>query len=187
LGGLIIAYALQEKNFQDQFTGAILHGPPVALPAQATTVLLMGAKVMANLVPTLGIDDLNLATYVRDPKVKKSYDEDPLVWHKPMKAKVADTVVIAIGNAMVLPEKISLPVLYLQGTADEVVPANAAEPWYQKLLSSDKKLIKFLGGYHANFLDFEKEIVYKIVQEWIKTKMEKKESGSVIEEVMCTM
>ncbi len=49
--------------------------------------------------------------------------------------------------------KISCPVLILQGTADHTVSYEGVEEFYNKILYDDKKLVELKGAYHCLFSD----------------------------------
>jgi len=168
MGGLVTINYLQDEEGQKQFKAAILSAPPVAVPEQVTNALLMTAKALSAVVPQAGVEKLNIDTLVKDKEEAQRYMTDPLVYHDSIKARTGLELVLASQMAKDnWANKISLPVLYIQGMKDKVVPSQAAEPFFKAMSSKDKTLYKFLEGYHETHNDYTKQKSYSILTKWL--------------------
>lgn len=173
MGGLVTVSYLQDENVQKIFCGAILHSPPLAKPEQVTPPLQLAANVVGVVAPHQGIERLAITTLTRDPIEMKKYEEDPLIWHAPVKAKTA----VELVDATEMCQKhwaaaISLSILHIQGTADQMVPAEAAEPWFIKTSSQDKTFCKILNGFHEGHHDSERYQIFQLIQNWIQGRIQ---------------
>lgn len=65
-------------------------------------------------------------------------------------------------------EKIKIPVLILQGTADKLVSPFGAKKYYKKLASSNKKISFFKGAYHGLFSDTCGDSAREVIYNWFK-------------------
>lgn len=111
MGGLIAARYTQ--RYQDDLTALVLSGPLLGR-SEALSFLLSLDEI-----PDIPIDPDTLS---RDPAVGKAYGEDPLVWHGPFKRQTIE----AINRCMTTINEQggfgALPVLYLHGGDDQLVP-----------------------------------------------------------------
>ena len=86
LGGLIAARLLLDA--QDQFAGAALSAPALAVAEPPSPLLLWLNRVLARLWPTLGMLKLDASQVSRDPEVVAAYEADPLVHHGKVSARL---------------------------------------------------------------------------------------------------
>lgn len=66
------------------------------------------------------------------------YENDPLVYHQPLKAKWAGEMIKRVPIAREKISKIEIPVLITHGTGDHLVPFSASEFISNNIGSSDK-------------------------------------------------
>jgi len=133
--------------------------------------LITIGEAVSKIAPRAAVEKLSIDTLARDPSVVEKYLADPLVWHHPLKAKTGMELYNATAQAKDLSEKISIPIVYIQGTGDTVVNEAKAHPFFQNISSKDKTFHKFIGGFHENHRDYEKKLVYKIVEDWVNKKI----------------
>ena len=62
----------------------------------------------------------------RDPEVVRAYDEDPMVFHKKLPARTVAELAGAIKKFPERTPRMTLPLLVMVGTADGLVPPDAA-------------------------------------------------------------
>jgi alpha-beta hydrolase superfamily lysophospholipase len=126
MGGLIATRYAQRHG--GELAGLVLSGPAVGL----------GPVIQGWLAePELPSDPIDLAVLSRDPAVGEAYAADPLVWHGGWKRPTLEAFVkadeaIAAGLGFG-----SLPVFYVHGQADELVPLVLAQPVVQALKGDD--------------------------------------------------
>jgi alpha-beta hydrolase superfamily lysophospholipase len=126
MGGLIATrYAQRHGN---ELAGLVLSGPAIGL-----------APVIAGWLaaPELPNDPIDVTVLSRDLAVGRAYADDPLVWHGGWKRPTLEAFVAAdeaIGSG---PTFGDLPVFYVHGEADELVPMFLAQPVVHSLKGDD--------------------------------------------------
>jgi len=187
MGGLTIIHCFQDKNFQKIFSGVVLHAPPVAVPPQATPFLMFTARTVSQVIPQQPIEEIIMTTLLRDPVAKQQYIDDPLVWHAGLRAQTGISVVDFSAAALGVAKDIQVPLMYLQGTADNIIPVEGAEPFFKQTSSMDKTFYKLKGGFHENQNDYEKNTVINLIGKWVLKKIgSKQEECSEIIEIDVT-
>jgi alpha-beta hydrolase superfamily lysophospholipase len=104
----------------------------------------------------------------RDPEVVKAYVNDPLVFHGKTPARLAAEMLKAMLHVTAEAEKITLPFITLQGSADRLVDPGGAQMVYDKASSKDKTIKIYEGFYHEVFNEQERAVVLKDVETWLK-------------------
>jgi alpha-beta hydrolase superfamily lysophospholipase len=85
-------------------------------------------------IPDVPIDPAILS---RDPAVGEAYEQDPLVWHGPFKRATLEAFVASVDTIAAGPGFGELPVLWVHGEDDQLVPLDATRPVIEKLRGSD--------------------------------------------------
>ena len=137
MGGLI-ATRYAQRHRQD-LSGLVLSGPAIGL-----------ARVIDGWLaePEPPSDPIDVAVLSRDPAVGEAYAADPLVWHggwkRPtLEAFVAADIAIAAG-----PDFGDLPLLYVHGADDQLVPVELARPVVERLAGPHSELHILDGARH---------------------------------------
>ena len=145
LGGTIaLRYALRH---QDKLDGLILSAPvavidPVPAPQRALARALSG---IAPWLPALAVDP---ATVSRDPEEVQAYRTDPLVHHGKLPLRTV-TEIAAATEAF--PEQVgalTLPLLLLHGSEDQLAPARGSQMVHERVSSQDNTLKIYDGLFH---------------------------------------
>jgi acylglycerol lipase len=165
LGGLIAAFYLIDQ--QSNFKGAIISAPMTSIPENISPVTVTLGRILSALVPKAGIIGLDATGVSRDPEVVKAYVNDPLVFHGKTPARLAAEMLVAIQRVTAEANKITLPFITLQGTADKLVNPNDAKHLYEIASSKDKTLKTYPGLYHEVFNEPERTVVLKDVETWL--------------------
>jgi alpha-beta hydrolase superfamily lysophospholipase len=102
----------------------------------------------------------------RDPAVVKAYEDDPLVWKK-----VPYDVLAQSGDLTTMAEKavaeISIPVLLIHGTDDQLTSIDGANYVWVQLITIDKVLQGYPGLYHEVLNEPERDQVISDVVAWL--------------------
>src|SRR5919202_6353621 len=152
MGGLIaIRYA---QRHREDLTGLVLSGPAVGLGPVMQQWLA---------APELPSDPLDATALSRDPAVGEAYVADPLVYHggwkRPMlEAFVATNQAIAGGRGSG-----DLPMLYVHGADDPLVPVALARPVVERLAGPHREVHVLEGMRHEVFNELGKEEVIDLV------------------------
>ena len=152
MGGLIATrYAQRHRGDRE---GLVLTGPAIGL----------GPVIEGWLAaPEPPSDPIDVAVLSRDPAVGEAYAADPLVWHggwkRPtLEAFVAADVAIATG-----PGFGDLPLLYVHGADDQLVPVQLARPVVERLAGPDSELHVLEGARHEVFNELGKAETIEMV------------------------
>lgn len=166
MGGLI--GALHLIAHQEVLTGAVLSGPAVKAPGDIPKAVILIGRVLSTLLPRLGLVSLEAEGVSRDPAVVKAYLDDPLVYRGKMTARLGAEMLGAMERIGAEANRITLPILILQGSADRLVDPSGAQMLYEKVASADKKLIVYEGFYHEVFNEPEHDRVLSDVEQWLE-------------------
>jgi len=155
MGGLIATRYAQRYG---GLAGLVLSGPSIGM----TPAIQEGMKT-----PERADDPIDLAVLSRDPAVGEAYANDPLVWHggwklPTLEAYMAADTAIEQGGGFG-----DLPVYYVHGEADQLVPLALARPWIDRLRGSDFTERIVPGARHEVFNETDKDETIAAVADWI--------------------
>ena len=171
-GSLVLNYLITRKN---NLKAAIASSPGLSPAKTPGAAKYFAAKMLSTVYPTFQIEnDLDISGVSRDPSVIQRYQEDPLV-HSKISARLAFELVnkgqLILRNA----DKISLPLLVMQGTADRLV-----NPHINQLFAQDTNPLitykEWEGLYHELHNEPEKEEVLDFLLSWINQRSMEQEN-----------
>jgi alpha-beta hydrolase superfamily lysophospholipase len=137
MGGLIaIRYAQRHRA---DLAGLVLSGPAVGLRPVFEDWLA---------APEPPSDPIDGAVLSRDPAVGEAYATDPLVWHGGWKRPTLEAFVAADRAIAAGPGFGDLPLLYVHGGDDQLVPVALARPVVERLAGPDSELLVLDGARH---------------------------------------
>jgi acylglycerol lipase len=166
LGGLITSYYLLDH--QADFKGAIISAPAIKIGEDIPQATITMSKVLSAIAPKAGVLALDATAISRDPEVVKTYVNDPLVFHGKTPARLAAEMLKAMQRVTTEVDKISLPFITIQGSADKLVDHAGTQMLYDKAASKDKTIKLYDGFYHEVFNEPERAIVLKDVETWLQ-------------------
>jgi alpha-beta hydrolase superfamily lysophospholipase len=155
MGGLIATrYAQRHRG---DLAGLVLSAPAIGLSPGFEAGLALAE------LPDTPIDGSTLS---RDPAVGEAYASDPLVYHggwkRPtMKAFVAADQAIADG-----PGFGDLPLLYVHGAEDPLVPISLARPVVERLAGPETETHVLEGARHEVFNELDKAETIALVADF---------------------
>jgi alpha-beta hydrolase superfamily lysophospholipase len=144
MGGLIAARYAQ--RFPEDLAGLVLSGPAVGL-----------SPVLAGWLDDPPSDPIDGAVLSRDPAVGEAYAADPLVYHGGWKRPTIQAFIAADTAIADGPGLGDLPLLYVHGGDDQLVPAGLAQPVVEKLAGPDSELVIIDGARHEVFNETDKD------------------------------
>jgi alpha-beta hydrolase superfamily lysophospholipase len=169
LGGLICARFAEERA--PDVTGLILSSPFLQLAEAVPPSRVAAAKLMAKVWPSRDIGNtVRAAQLSHDQGVVDTYVTDPLVHHV-APARWAAALLTAQDAAMAGASRISLPLLVLYGTEDQVVDVAFIEALYGRVSSQDKTIERYPGYYHECFNETGREQVYQDLAAWLVARL----------------
>jgi alpha-beta hydrolase superfamily lysophospholipase len=165
MGGLIASWYLLDH--QTDFRGAVISAPLVKAGGNISQVTIFMGKILSAIAPTMGLLPVDARSISRDPEVVKAYLSDPLVFHGKTPARLAAELLKAMKRVTSEANKIALPFLVVQGSADKLVDPAGAQMLYDKAGSKDKTIKTYEGLYHEVFNEPERGRVLKDVETWL--------------------
>jgi len=169
MGGLITSNYL--LHHQKEFLGGILSGPAIKTDLQPGPMQMLLLRLLALLVPRLGMLKLNADGISRDPEVVRKYIEDPLVFHGKMTARMLRELFAGMSKIQAGAARITLPMLLLHGGADVMTAPEGSRFLYEHIGSSDKTLKIYPGLYHEILNEPERAEVLAHMLEWVETRL----------------
>ncbi len=146
-------------------TGALLENAvPVPL------LLECAASVVSAVAPDLPVQELKAEDVSRDPAVVQAYEDDPLVYHGKVRARLGYELLRAGPYVLGRAHNIELPVLLQHGTADKLAAVAEVQAFYDMLASADKTLELYDGAYHEILNDYGREQVLDDLVAWFNAR-----------------
>ena len=140
MGGLIATRYAQRHR--DDLAGLVLSGPAVGLAPVIEGWLA---------APEPPSDPIDPAVLSRDPAVGEAYLADPLVYHGGWKRPTLEAFVAADQAIANGPDFGDLPLLYVHGGDDQLVPVVLARPVVERVAGADSDLRVLDGARHEVF------------------------------------
>jgi len=165
LGGLITSFHLLDE--QDSFKGAIISAAGVKVPENISGTTVIMGKVLSVLAPKAGILGLDTNYLSHDKAVVDTYNADPLVFHGKTPARLAAEMLRAMMRVSAEAGKITLPVFIFHGGGDKIVDPAASIMLNEKISSKDKSFKIYEGDFHEVHNEFDREVMFKNLEEWL--------------------
>ena len=154
MGGLIATRYAQRFG---GLAGLVLSGPGIG----------MGEGIKGWLAaPELPDDPIDVAVLSRDPAVGEAYANDPLIYHGGWQRTTLEAWVAADAAIESSGGFGDLPLLYVHGEADELVPLAAARPWVERLKGPDFTERIVPGARHEVFNETDKDETIALVADF---------------------
>lgn len=165
MGGLI---ALQYvTGTPAELAGVVLSAPAVEV-AIGSKVQRVSAGLLSRVLPNLGVLKLDSAMVSRDPDVVHAYDTDPLNYRGKIRVRTGAEMLHAAEAMPARLANLKLPVLLLQGSADQLVAPVSAHVVADGAGSEDLTLKSYDGLYHEVMNEPEKDTVLADLVEWLQ-------------------
>ncbi|MCX4766474.1 lysophospholipase [Streptomyces sp. NBC_01275] len=149
MGGLVAARYAQ--RYGDELAALVLSGPVIG--AWRTP----GRLLAHDEIPDVPI---NPAALSRDPAVGAAYAADPLVWHGPMKRPTLEAFVRTLGTVTESGDVGPLPLLWLHGDDDRLVPLPDSRIGVQRLSGGALTERIYAGARHEVFCETNRAEVF---------------------------
>ena len=168
MGGLIAADFLLQH--QDEFAAAVLTGPAIQAPKQPATAVLLINRLIATVAPRLGVMQLDASGVSRDPQVVIAYENDPLVFHGKVSARLVTELFAAMDRVIANAAVIRLPLLIMHGSEDMLTAVEGSQLLHEKVSSGDKQIVIYDGLYHEILNEPERTKVMADILRWLETR-----------------
>jgi acylglycerol lipase len=162
-GGVIsCVYTLEH---QAEITGLICHSFAYRVPAP--DFVLAVVKGISHLWPHVPVLKLPNEQFSRDPKVVEAMNNDALLAGEVQPAETVAAMVRADERLEQEFPQITLPVLIVHGTLDQVTKPEGSKLFHAAAGSQDKTLKLYEGHFHDLLGDTDKELVAADMLSWI--------------------
>ncbi|MFI8193542.1 lysophospholipase [Streptomyces sp. NPDC085946] len=162
MGGLVAARYAQ--RYGGDLAALVLSGPVIG--AWETPARLLAAAGDHGDLPDVRVGPAALS---RDPAVGAAYAADPLVWHGPMKRPTAEAFVRALRTVSEGGDTGRLPLLWLHGEDDRLVPVAASRPGVEALSGGDPVVRIYPGARHEVFNETGRELALADMKDFLDT------------------
>jgi alpha-beta hydrolase superfamily lysophospholipase len=169
MGGLITCSYLIDH--QADFKGAILSAPAIKVSDSISRVTITIGKILSRIAPKAGVISLDPSAISRDPGVLEAYINDSLIFQGRTPARLAAEILKTMMRVSAQAEKITLPLIIVQGSKDKIVDPQGAQMLYNKAGSRDKTLNVYEGLYHEIHNEPERSIMFKDVEDWLAARV----------------
>ncbi|MFF7976925.1 alpha/beta fold hydrolase [Streptomyces sp. NPDC007905] len=149
MGGLIAARYAQRHGAE--LSALVLSGPVIGVWE------LPGRLLALDEIPDAPISPAALS---RDPAVGAAYVADPLVWHGPMKRPTLEAFVRALETVAEGGDVGALPLLWLHGDDDRLVPMPGSRVGVERLGGGRATERIFAGARHEVFHETDRAAVF---------------------------
>jgi alpha-beta hydrolase superfamily lysophospholipase len=155
MGGLIATLYAQRHG--DELAGLVLSAPTIGL----TAAFAEGLRL-----PEPPADPIDPAVLSRDLSVGEAYANDPLVWHGGWKRPTLEAFHRANEAVDAGAGLGDLPLLYIHGEADELVPLILTKPAVERLAGSDFTEQLVPEARHETFNELEQDETIGLVADF---------------------
>jgi len=166
MGGLIVTSYLSEHS-DTNCSGAILSAPALKIGDDISPLLVKVSSLLSAIFPRLKATTLDTQYISRDPEVVEQYDNDPLIYHSGVKARLGAEMISSMIKVRERYSNFTFPVLLMHGTGDKLTDPKGSQWMVDEISSTDKKLELLPGLYHEILKELEKEEVIDKMLSWI--------------------
>lgn len=164
MGGCIsIAWSVRH---QERIAGLLLSAPLAALES-ATPIMRFAAAVLSTILPKLPVFGVDASLVSRDPAVVADYENDPLVHHGKLPARTIAELAATIERFPSTAETLTVPMLVMHGTADELAPPSGSRMIFDRAASADKQYETYEDLFHEILNEPEQATVLADIVAWL--------------------
>ena len=173
MGGLVVtSYCIL---YQPTLAGVITTAAALSVGQDTSKLLMKIAPIIGEIFPRLQTTKIGTQDISRDKKIVDEYENDPLIYHAGMKARLAAEMLAKIKKTSRLAHIFSQPLLIMHGTEDRLTNPLGSQNFYKNCSSDDKKLKIWRDCYHELLNEPEKEEIIKYIKKWIKSRVKSSE------------
>ena len=166
MGGLITSRFLLDH--QDKFSGVILSGAAIEFAARPPRWQVIIITLISKIMPKAALIPIESQLVSRDKSVVDAYDNDPLINHNKLSAKLLVEFITTMDTVKQGAKAINLPILIMHGDDDRIISSEGSQWLYDTVASNDKTLKRYNGLYHEIFNEPEAKDVYQEVIDWLE-------------------
>jgi alpha-beta hydrolase superfamily lysophospholipase len=166
MGGLI---ALDLAVRQAVPLDGLVLSAPAACPREVSRFTLAVGRTLSRVAPNTGVLRLPLNRISRDPAVVDAYNNDPLVFRTPIRARLGAEMLDAMDRVDAGLPELHVPLLVMQGRSDGLVDPDCGPHVYDRAGSGDKTLKMYDGLWHEIFNEPQRDQVIGDLTGWLES------------------
>jgi alpha-beta hydrolase superfamily lysophospholipase len=152
MGGLI-ATRLAQRTPRPRLVGLVLSAPAIGL-----------GPILSRMQDVDIVDQpLDITALSRDPAVGEAYAADPLVWHGGWKRPTLAALGRAQDDVERGPGFGDLPLFWMHGTDDRLVPMELTRPTVERLHGADYTVHEHAGGRHEVLNEIDAQVAIDLI------------------------
>jgi len=165
MGGLVaLRFAVRDASLID----GLVVSAPAACPGDVSRFQRAIGQALSRVAPDAPVLRLPLNKISRDPAVVDAYNNDPLVFPTPIKARLGAELLATMARVEAGLPAMPVPLLVMQGTSDGLVDPGCGPHVYDRAGSPDKTLKMYDGLWHEIFNEPEREHVISDLATWVQ-------------------
>jgi acylglycerol lipase len=141
---------------------------PAACPGDVSRVKLTVGRALSRVAPNTPVLRLPLNKISRDAAVVDAYNNDPLVFRTPIRARLGAEMIATMDRVDAALPALRVPLLVMQGTSDALVDPGCGPHVYERAGSPDKTLKMYDGLWHEIFNEPERDHVLEDLVTWVR-------------------
>ncbi|EME28857.1 acylglycerol lipase [Galdieria sulphuraria] len=167
--GSLVSILLGLK-YESLLRGAVLISPAVSQASNQFGVMGRILRPLSGIVstwyPTLPV--LRLPKNEKFPELQKSWDNDELNYHGKLRARVGEQFMKTYDELSEKATLFSVPFIMYYGSEDTLVDPKGMQSFFDKVASSDKKVVLLEGRWHILHHEPGKESVRQQFLQWME-------------------
>ncbi len=168
-GTIAVAFA---ADHQSELAGLILSAPVLKAGSSISSADIAMARILSVLMPKIGVAVIDASAISRDKEVVVAYINDPLVYRGKTRARLGAELINVMEKKLPSDmEKISLPILIMHATDDQLSNPDGSTALYDRVSSEDKTLKLYDGLYHEIFNEPEHIQVLADMEAWLSQRV----------------
>ncbi len=175
LGGLIASLFVIDRRAE--LSGLILSAPAVKLGRDYPLFKIVACLVLGRMLPHLPMVRVRSSSVSRDPAVVRAYQDDKLIYHGRTPARTASEIVHAIHRLQARGDRISVPLLVMHGSEDQVTEVAGSKEFCKRAQSFDKSLRVCEGLWHEIMHEPERDAVLQEMADWLDERTSRLDEG----------
>lgn len=166
MGGAVVASYVTAK--EHRLAGVIFSAGALTGNKAIPAILKKLVGMLASVLPMLRVIPLAKGTQMtRHPSMVDDYETDPLMACDKMTIITAVQLVAAVDRVEQQLNRVLVPFLVMQGTADTLTLPEGASALYEVSPSSDKSIELYDGALHDLLHEINREAVFEDIRAWL--------------------
>lgn len=148
----------------------VASAPPLVQGEDISPLLLLGARILSPLAPSLSMKTgLSAEALSRDAVVVQAYREDPLVHGFATPRFGAEMQRVMKTTLAAAPRwPVALPLCIVHGGADKLCPPVGSQRFFENATAHEKARYEYPDLFHEVFNEFGKEQVFADIEAWME-------------------